>query len=450
MLEALPWRSGREIVIPWKAGNQLISVSVLELLIGAATFSSLGVVLPHMVEDLGWNWSQAGIGFTILGAACGGSALLPPKLIRRFGVRATLLLGAIFMAVGLFLLHNVNSLLEYFVGAAICGVSFQMMGAIPATFIIARLFKRRSTALGVYSTIGGFGNVLGPWMVLAVLALPEQSWREYWMYQAILLLTYGILCAAVIGMDNRFARPAKEELEQPHPPEPDTEVAAYEDASLKVFRTRRNWTPQEAMSTIQFYVLLAAYFSNIICLVTITSLSVGHLVERGVSTTMAGAMLSLEAFIAVIFRALSGVLGDHVEPRFLLAGALAATSIGCFVLAVSQSQPWLLFYALGTGIGFGTVQLACTVLMLNYFGQRYNLELFSTMCLVGAASALGPAIGGILRDLTGSFIIVFLLLSGIAAAVCVMSALMRPPIYASSRTSVGAVAAKIRLSLRRG
>lgn len=461
MFQALHWRSRRDIAVPWRAGSQLISISVLDLLIGAATFSSLGVVLPHMVEDLGWNWSQAGIGFTILGAACGGSALLPPKLIRRFGVRMTLLIGTGLMAAGLYLLHNVSGLIEYFLGAAICGVSFQMMAGIPATFVIARLFKKRSTALGVYSTIGGFGNVVGPWMVLGVLAVPDHTWREYWSYQAILILAYGVLCAFVIGMDGRFARPAQEELNQPHPPEPDTEPAALEDASLKVFRTRRNWKPEEAMRTVQFYILLAAYFSNLICLVTITSLSVSHLVERGVSTTMAGAMLSLEAFIAVLFRAASGVLGDHVEPRYLLTGALGATAIGCFVLAVTQTQPWLLLYALGTGVGFGTIQLACTVLMLNYFGQRYNLELFSTMCLVGAASALGPAIGGVLRDLTGSFVSVFLILSAISAIVCLAATMMRPPIHSTTGATmmarlkrpdrvVSAAAAKFICSLRRG
>ena len=71
--------------------------------------------------------------------------------------------------------------------------------------------------------------------------------------------------------------------------------------------------------------------------------------------------------------------------RLLPSGA---TSIGCAVLATSDSHSVLLIYAIGTGIGFGLTALSCTVLMMNYFGQRHNLELFSSMCLVGAASAL--------------------------------------------------------------
>lgn len=426
--------------IPWRSGGQLVSISLLDLLISAATFSSLGVVLPHMVEELGWNWSQAGLGFTILGASCGGTALLPPILIRRFGVRATLLLGALCMAIGLFTLHNVSGLIEYFVGAAICGASFQMMAGIPATFVIARLFKRRALALGLYGTLGGFGNVLGPWMVLAVLGVDGQTWRDYWLFQSALLLVYGLVCGLVIGLDRRFARPASEELASDAPPNapPGPKPLSRISSQFAVFRTDDDWTTKEAFRTVQYYVLITAYFAQLFCLVTVTSLSVSHLVERGVSNTTAAAMLSLEALVAVLARIGAGFAGDHVDPKYLLTFALGAMAVGCFVLALYETQPWLLLYAVGTGMGFGVIQLCCTVLMLNYFGQKYNLELFSTMCLVGAASALGPVVGGVLRDLTGSFITIFLVLSIVSAVVCAAALLMRPPV----KSNVAAAAAQ--------
>ena len=49
------------------------------------------------------------------------------------------------------------------------------------------------------------------------------------------------------------------------------------------------------------------------------------------------------------------------------------------------------------------------------------------MCLVGAASALGPTIGGVIRDLTGNFILMFLILSAVAAIVWVAVVMMRAP-----------------------
>ncbi len=415
------------------AGGHLATLSTLDLLISAATFSSLGIVLPHMVSELEWNWSQAGLGFTILGAACGGSSLLPTLLIRKFGVRLALICGALLMALGLYTMSSVSSLLQYFIAAAICGVAYQMLGTIPSTFVISRHFKNRSTALGLYFTIGGFGNVFGPWMVMAVLSVEGQVWRDYWVYQSLLLLATGIAGALIIGLDKRFAQPAERELaepiaEQKADPAPSTacETAAAAKPS-RVYITPVDWGVKEAMRTPQYMILVAAYFANLMALVTVTSLSVGHLVERGVSNETAGAMLSLEAFIAVLTRIGGGFLGERVDPRYLMIVSLAATSIGCAVLATSNSHSILLIYAIGTGIGFGLTALSCTVLMMNYFGQRHNLELFSSMCLVGAASALGPTIGGVIRDLTGNFILMFLILSAVAAIVWVAVVMMRAP-----------------------
>ena len=62
-------------------------------LITATTFSSLGVVLPAMIGELHWSWGGAGSGFSLLGVAAGITATIPASLIRRFGVRVTLVVG---------------------------------------------------------------------------------------------------------------------------------------------------------------------------------------------------------------------------------------------------------------------------------------------------------------------------------------------------------------------
>lgn len=419
--------------IPFKAGSQLVAMSSLELLLAAATYSSLGVVLPFMVMDLEWNWAQAGFGFTVLGAVTGLASSVPPLLIRRLGVRNTVLLGGVLSGIGLYLLHGVNSLPQYYLAAAICGLAYPMMASIPTTFLVSRLFKRQSTALGVAATISGMGTVVGPLMVLGVLALEGQTWRNYWEYQALLILAATILCVVIIGLERRFTRPARDELVATDAEEaaptimPDQVDTPVSRAGRNIYRTTTDWTAKLAMRTTQFKILAAAYCLNMMCLVTVTSLSVGHLIERGVSETVASGMLSIEALIAVLIRGFSGVLGDIFDPKHLVSIALFATMIGCAVLALTTDHVMLLFYAIGTGIGFGTTQLACTVLLLNYFGRKYNLELFSAMCVTGAISALGPLIGGVIRDVSGSFSLIFMILSVLAACVFMLVLFMKPP-----------------------
>jgi len=78
-----------------RAWLTLALMSALYFIITAATFGSLGMVLPAMVKDLGWNWTGAGFGFTLLGFFCGITSAVPATLIRRFGVRAALLCGCV-------------------------------------------------------------------------------------------------------------------------------------------------------------------------------------------------------------------------------------------------------------------------------------------------------------------------------------------------------------------
>jgi hypothetical protein len=47
--------------------------SALYFLLMASTFNSLGQVLPMIVADLHLTWAQAGMGFTVLGIACGAA-----------------------------------------------------------------------------------------------------------------------------------------------------------------------------------------------------------------------------------------------------------------------------------------------------------------------------------------------------------------------------------------
>ena len=73
-------------------------ISALFFIITAATFDSLGVVLPAMVDELGWSWAKAGFGFTLLGFFCGITSTVPATLIRKWGVRACLAAGTVVMA----------------------------------------------------------------------------------------------------------------------------------------------------------------------------------------------------------------------------------------------------------------------------------------------------------------------------------------------------------------
>jgi len=400
--------------------------SLLFFLITASTFSSLGVVLPHMVQEMSWSWANAGLGFTLLGACCGASSFLPAFLIRKVGVRATILLGSAVMVGGFACLATTHGLPLYFVGAALLGVGYQMMALIPGTHVLGALFKGRARVFSIYFTSGSLGGIAGPFMVLGVMAQTQDQWRVFWMVMAVASIAVGLVCAALVGGREWLAKAAEEM---------DAEIAADnakpETAPL-FYRTTRDWTVKEAVRTPQFYILMAAYFMHLLGAVTVASLSVAHLTQIGVAAAVAGTLLSFESFASTASRVLGGIFGEKVDPRHVLIGTQAVMSVGLAVLSIAGGSLLLqLLYAVGTGFGFGGTVLAVTMLLMNYYGRKNYLELFSLTCMIGAVSALGPFIGGLIRDNFGSFAPTFQLFAGVSVVVCLAAVVMRPPRHPS-------------------
>jgi MFS family permease len=138
-------------------------------------------------------------------------------------------------------------------------------------------------------------------------------------------------------------------------------------------------------------------------------------------------MLSLQALVNAVARAVAGLAGERVDPRRMVVGAMAALLVGIAALATAHSLPAMLIYALGIGVGYGVSYLATTVLLLNYFGRARYLELFSLMCLVSTVASAGPYLAGLAHDHLGGFAPALWAFSAVAAVVMTAVALMRPP-----------------------
>ena len=127
--------------------------------ITAATFSSLGVVLPYMIEEFSWSWSQAGTGFSLLALLVGLAGTVPAWTIRRFGIKATYVIGAATMACGFVLISTGNGLYQYWLGASLLGLGFALCATVPGIHLINDwLPDRRSFAIGLYMDPGRAGR----------------------------------------------------------------------------------------------------------------------------------------------------------------------------------------------------------------------------------------------------------------------------------------------------
>ncbi len=382
----------------------LALMSALFFIITAATFDSLGVVLPAMVGELGWSWAKAGFGFTLLGFFCGITSTIPATLIRKWGVRACLLVGTLVMGLAFACLARADGLPRYFAGASLAGLGLTLLATVPGTYLLARLFARPSFAIGLYFTIGGLGGVAGPLLYRAVTDVTGH-WRSYWLVTGALVVLAGL--AAMLLVDTA------------------TDVGSAKDSDPQI--STEGWSVRAALQTPQFWILAAAYSAFLFCGITANSVSVAHLTQVGVTAAMAGNMMSLQALINAGARLAGGILTRFVSAKTLLAVSLGLLVIGLLALGAARDVPMMLVYAAGIGIGYGLTFFAASILLLDYFGRGPYLELFATVNLISTVGAVAPTLAGLTRDQIGGFTPFFVGLSVLVALVLLAVIMMRAP-----------------------
>jgi cyanate permease len=392
----------------------LFTFSLCYFTITAATFSSLGVVLPSMVSELDWDWTIAGLGFTCLGIACGPSSYLPSITIRKWGLPATLIIGLIILIAGFILLFKTQTPASYFSGCILLGIGYSFVGTVPGTYVITHFFKKHSTAFGIYYTVGGIGGIVGPitvWLATDILG----SWRFHWlvMLTAITIAVSLILITFLFTDTKSLKLPPKQEKADP--------------AKKRVYETEQVWTFKTAVRTPQYLLLLATYSSCLFVMISVNSFSVSHIKEIGISFAQASALLSAVALCNAISRIVGGFIGEYIDPKKMLLVALLLSASGMFTLSYAQSLPTIGYFSFAIGCGYGLTFLSCTVLLVRYFGTGPYLPLYSLMNVGATIASAAPLICGYLRDITGSFVPAFLIIGSIPIIIFMSIIFMRPP-----------------------
>ena len=390
-------------------------VSLLFFQVTAATFASLGVALPFMIEEMSWSWSGAGLGFSMLSFMVGIASRIPSWTLTKMGARATFGIGGVIMVIGLSLMATTTGLGQYVVGAGLAGLGYTSCALIPGVAVINQwLPHRRSIAIGAYMMIGGLGGVAGPFFVTSAVAATG-SWRWHWWLMAGLIGVLTVLAVALLK-----SRPASAD-EDAKP-----ELAA-ETHSDNVYMTRFEWHFKDVIRTPQYYIIVAAMTMTLFGGVTTNSWAVSHMGNLGILVAIAAGALSAQALVNSSSRAFGGILATSVDPKWLLVSALAGEIIGMLALSYADNMTMIVLFAIGEGYGFGMCMFATTILLLNYYGPKEAPKTMGTMYLITTVAMFGPVLGGYIADRYGGFAGVFQSYAVVLAIILVAVVSMRPP-----------------------
>jgi MFS family permease len=359
---------------------------------------SYSVILPSMKDGLMLNYTQLGsiatgnfIGYLSL-------AIIGGFLATRFGVRRVVFISLLGIGISLFLTGLSRSFFFAFLMRLITGAgnggSYVPIMALPAAWFV---MKKRGLATGIVA--GGIGTGL----FLSGIILPpiiegfgKEGWRYAWFFLGMVVFALAFICYAFLR-DN--------------PKEKGVSVYGGEEEQKKGPKITLFPAFKEVVVDPELWKLGCVYFMFGFSYIIYLTFFVAYLTkEMGLPPVSAGrifAVLGLfSIFCGVIYGWISDVLGRR--PGFIIAYLTLTLSYLLFAFWRDSTGFYL------SAVVFGIASFSVPTIMAAASGDAVGGRLapaglgFITL-FFGIGQALGPVIGGFIKDTTGTFTHAFVL-----------------------------------------
>ena len=173
--------------------NPVLIAGSLILMVGFAIRASFGVFQIPIEEEFGWLRVDFSLAIAIQNLAWGIGQPLFSMIAEKYGDRKAIFLGSVLYAVGLILSSYAvtplaHQFLEILIGFGIAGMGF---GVILAVIGRTTSEKNRSLALGIATSAGSLGQIIGPPVIEKLLQ--QMPWQEVFMVLAVIVMASMVL-----------------------------------------------------------------------------------------------------------------------------------------------------------------------------------------------------------------------------------------------------------------
>jgi MFS family permease len=403
--------SGRGALLPWT----IVAAVWITLAIAFGLYLSFPVFFVALLEEFGWSRGATAAAFSISSIVQGMLSPAVGVLVDRLGPRRVMLGGACLLASACALASQIGSLWSLYVvmgvlaAAGLCAVSW-----IPCGALIAGWFaERRGSMMGLAFSGMGMGVLaMGP---LAQWLIGTHGWRT--AYLILGMGTFAILVPLVwLGVRDASATAS------PAPAEADEPTAANCETGHEV---------RAALRTPAFWALFCAYLCTPLAVFPIVTHQVAFAVDHGFPRLFVASIFGLTGLLSTVGRIGFGIAADRIGRATSATISYGCTAVGTLCLLALEVWPHaaaLYAYAFFFGLGFGARGPIITAMASQLFpGRRFGVIYGILSVGNGIGGAIGPWFGGAIHDLTGSYLIAFL----VAVAFCAVGAscfwLARPP-----------------------
>jgi len=352
--------------------------------------SSFGVFYVALLDAFGWSRAITAGVFSVVLIVDACVSPVVGHLLDRFGPKKIVGTGCVLLAAGLLLSSRIQSLWEFYIFfGLVSALGLSFMGMVPHVVLISEWFSsKRASALGVVYAGTGVGILLiAP---LTEWLISNWGWERALQTLALVVVVF-LLPLVLISFRN----------------------GPYGEEHGEDNKAGNRWTAKLALQSAQFWLIFFARIFAAGGTTVIVTHQVAHVVDIGYSRLYAATIFGLMGMTSTAGRMVFGYVADLFSKQGAYTLNILTTLVGVAALMMARdpSQPWLLYvYVVFFGIGFGSRAVIFSALSADIFsGKGFGAIFGYSVISVGVGGALGSWFGGFFYDISGSYLVSFVL-----------------------------------------
>ncbi len=386
-----------------KTALMTLVAASLVVLISLGVRQTFGMFFMDFKDDLGISLTQSGLSIGLQMLMWGLTGPIFGAIADKYGGHKAISLAFLFFLAGVYFLYagpNTGIFFQIDMGILI-GIGLGGTAISIPMSIVGKHFplSNRTIAMSIVTAVGSFGYFLSP--LLTEYSLTENGWQNT-LLAFLITLMIGLIISFFVRSPS-----SEQSIEQPN-----------NQGTLDAIK--------EAFGNKSYVLLVSGFF---VCGFHITLVGTHvptYVIDRGLESWTAAAILSLIGLFNIFGSLLSGYLSSFMSKKIILSViyTLRGISIILFIFLPASNINAFIF-----GASFGFLWLstvpATSGIVAHIFGTKYLGLLYGIVFLSHqVGSFFGAYLGGLFHDLYGSYNYAWYL----AIALSVFAAIIHLPI----------------------
>ena len=380
--------------------------------VGVGTYVAYGVFFNSLITE--FQWSRA----VISGAASlalflsGLLAIFVGRLNDTYGPTKLMAITSVFFGTGLMLMSQVHEIWQlYLFYGVVFGIGLSAIDVIALTTTTRWFSRSRGLMTGIVKVGTGAGQFSIPF--LASVLIVTYGWRQANVILGVSALLILFLLALILKRDPGDSRPVIQEKGN--------------ESAESIHAEYGSLDAGEAIRTVQMWIICSVNLLVVFTLMSILVHIVPHSSDLGLSAIQSAGVLSTIGAVSMVGRFISGLTIDHFSSKSVIVTCYLVLIASLLWLQVADSL-WMLYLFAGFyGLAHGGFFTAISPIVAESFGTAAHGAIFGIVVFSGTTGgAIGPLTAGLLFDMTGSYTLVFRMITVISIVGLGLILLLKP------------------------